>query len=68
MRLVRTSPVVCQHTHFAYLYFSHSTHTTVLFAIILTFIFTVYATSDKIGSFAKMHELLAAVRLPLSQK
>ncbi|TFK34666.1 urea transporter [Crucibulum laeve] len=36
------------------------THTTVLFAIILTFIFTVYATSDKIGSPSKMHELLAA--------
>lgn len=36
------------------------THTTVLFAIILTFVFTVYATSDKIGSFKKMHELLAA--------
>ncbi|KIK01605.1 hypothetical protein K443DRAFT_6784 [Laccaria amethystina LaAM-08-1] len=34
------------------------THTTVLFAIILTFIFTVYSTSDKIGSPAKMHELL----------
>ncbi|GLB43097.1 putative sodium solute symporter (SSF) (TC 2.A.21) family protein [Lyophyllum shimeji] len=36
------------------------THTTVLFAIILTFVFTVYATSPKIGSIAKMHELLAA--------
>ncbi|KIM43528.1 hypothetical protein M413DRAFT_382955 [Hebeloma cylindrosporum] len=36
------------------------THTTVLFAIILTFIFTVYATSDKIGSPKKMHELLTA--------
>lgn len=35
------------------------THTTVLFAIILTFVFTVYATSPKIGSPAKMHELLA---------
>jgi Na+/proline symporter len=35
------------------------THTTVLFAIILTFIFTVYATSPKIGSPARMHELLA---------
>ncbi|KAG2004698.1 urea transporter, variant 2 [Coprinopsis cinerea AmutBmut pab1-1] len=34
------------------------THTAVLFAIILTFIFTVYATSEKIGSPAKMHELL----------
>ncbi|KAI0292035.1 urea transporter [Russula brevipes] len=36
------------------------THTTVLFAIILTFIFTVYATSPKIGSPSKMHELLTA--------
>ncbi|KAG6915590.1 hypothetical protein DXG01_010826 [Tephrocybe rancida] len=36
------------------------THTTVLFAIILTFVFTVYATSDKIGSISKMHELLTA--------
>ncbi|KAK0473450.1 urea transporter [Armillaria novae-zelandiae] len=44
------------------------THTTVLFAIILTFVFTVYATSDKIGSPAKMHELLtsAAASHPVS--
>jgi len=44
------------------------THTTVLFSIILTFIFTVYATSPKIGSPAKMHELLteAAVLRPVS--
>ncbi|PBK83965.1 urea transporter [Armillaria gallica] len=44
------------------------THTTVLFAIILTFVFTVYATSDKIGSPAKMHELLtsAAMLHPVS--
>ncbi|KAI0056361.1 urea transporter [Artomyces pyxidatus] len=35
------------------------THTSVLFAIILTFVFTVYATSPKIGSPTKMHELLA---------
>jgi SSS family transporter len=35
------------------------THTTVLFAIILTFVFTVYATSPKIGSPARMHDLLA---------
>ncbi|KAI0254582.1 urea transporter [Lactifluus subvellereus] len=44
------------------------THTTVLFSIILTFIFTVYATSSKIGSPAKMHELLtaAAVLRPVS--
>ncbi|PBK71235.1 urea transporter [Armillaria solidipes] len=44
------------------------THTTVLFAIILTFVFTVYATSDKIGSPAKMHELLtsAAMSHPVS--
>ncbi|KAA1472751.1 urea transporter [Dentipellis sp. KUC8613] len=34
------------------------THTTVLFAIILTFAFTVYATSPKIGSLSAMHELL----------
>ncbi|CAG7850309.1 Probable urea active transporter 1 [Serendipita indica DSM 11827] len=33
-------------------------HTAVLFAIILTFMLTVYATSDKIGSVSKMHELL----------
>ncbi|THH08672.1 hypothetical protein EW145_g2548 [Phellinidium pouzarii] len=36
------------------------THTTVLFAILFTFIFTVYATSPKIGSIGRMHELLAA--------
>ncbi|KAF7297841.1 Urea transporter [Mycena kentingensis (nom. inval.)] len=36
------------------------THTTVLFAIILVFVFTVYATSDKIGSTEKMHDLLTA--------
>jgi SSS family transporter len=36
------------------------THTTVLFAIILTFVFSVYATSEKIGSPTKMHELLTA--------
>lgn len=36
------------------------THTSVLFAIILTFVFTVYATSPKIGSPKKMHELLTA--------
>ncbi|KAK7052509.1 urea transporter, partial [Favolaschia claudopus] len=36
------------------------THTTVLFAIILVFVFTVYATSPKIGSPARMHELLTA--------
>ncbi|KZP14956.1 urea transporter [Athelia psychrophila] len=36
------------------------THTTVLFAIILTFVFTVYATSPLIGSPAKMHALLEA--------
>ncbi|KAG8842057.1 hypothetical protein FRB91_004465, partial [Serendipita sp. 411] len=32
------------------------THTAVLFAIIFVFMFTVYATSDKIGSIGKMHE------------
>ncbi|KAF8908145.1 hypothetical protein CPB84DRAFT_1843609 [Gymnopilus junonius] len=37
------------------------THTSVLFAIILTFVFSVYATSPKIGSPRKMYELLAAV-------
>ena len=37
-----------------------STHTTVLFAIIFVFVFTVYATSPKIGSPAAMHSLLAA--------
>ncbi|KAJ3878127.1 urea transporter [Lentinula edodes] len=36
------------------------THTTVLFAIILTFVFTVYTTSPKIGSTRRMHELLTA--------
>ncbi|TDL20265.1 urea transporter [Rickenella mellea] len=42
-------------------------HTTVLFAIILTFVFTVYATSPKIGSISKMHELLvlAAAQTPV---
>ncbi|KAI1798247.1 urea transporter [Ganoderma leucocontextum] len=35
------------------------THTSVLFAIIFVFIFTVYATSPKIGSFAAMHALLS---------
>ena len=37
-----------------------STHTSVLFAIILVFVFTVYATSSKIGSPAMMHSLLEA--------
>ncbi|KAF8122410.1 urea transporter [Boletus edulis] len=35
------------------------THTSVLFAIIFTFIFTVYATSRYIGSISKMHLLLS---------
>ncbi|KAG8221669.1 urea transporter [Butyriboletus roseoflavus] len=35
------------------------THTSVLFAIIFTFIFTVYATSGYIGSISKMHQLLS---------
>ncbi|KAH0826323.1 urea transporter [Lanmaoa asiatica] len=35
------------------------THTSVLFAIIFTFIFTVYATSGYIGSISKMHHLLS---------
>ncbi|KAJ1304410.1 hypothetical protein OPQ81_005558 [Rhizoctonia solani] len=44
------------------------THTAVLFAIILTFIFTAYATSPKIGSPSRMHELLveAAASKPVS--
>ncbi|OJA15055.1 hypothetical protein AZE42_05848 [Rhizopogon vesiculosus] len=37
------------------------THTTVLFAIILTFAFTVYATSGSIGSIRHMHYLLSEV-------
>ncbi|KAL0959225.1 hypothetical protein HGRIS_014502 [Hohenbuehelia grisea] len=37
------------------------THTTVLFAIILTFVFSVYSTSPKIGSPAQMHALLTSV-------
>ncbi|KIP04085.1 hypothetical protein PHLGIDRAFT_31522 [Phlebiopsis gigantea 11061_1 CR5-6] len=37
------------------------THTTVLFVIIFVFVFTVYATSPKIGSISAMHDLLAAV-------
>ncbi|KAG2111969.1 urea transporter [Suillus discolor] len=37
------------------------THTTVLFAIILTFMFTVYATSGYIGSISRMHHLLDEV-------
>ena len=36
-----------------------STHTSVLFAIIFVFVFTVYATSPKIGSFSEMHALLS---------
>ncbi len=36
-----------------------STHTTVLFIIIMLFTFTVYGTSDKIGSPSAMHDLLA---------
>ncbi|KAJ7653109.1 urea transporter [Mycena polygramma] len=36
------------------------THTTVLFAIIFVFVFTVYATSPKIGSPARMYDLLTA--------
>jgi Na+/proline symporter len=44
-----------------------STHTSVLFAIIFVFMFTVYSTSDKIGSIEKMHELLtkAALETPV---
>jgi Na+/proline symporter len=39
----------------------------VLFIIILVFVFTVYSTSDQIGSFSKMHELLteAAAAAPV---
>lgn len=36
------------------------THTSVLFAIIFVFVYTVYATSSKIGSFHEMHNLLSA--------
>ncbi|QRW21353.1 urea active transporter 1 [Rhizoctonia solani] len=39
------------------------THTAVLFAIILTFIFTAYSTSPKIGSPSRMHELLVEVSI-----
>ncbi|KAH9950736.1 urea transporter [Amylocystis lapponica] len=44
------------------------THTTVLFAIIFTFVYTVYATSSKIGSFREMHALLtkAAAEAPVA--
>ncbi|OAL30818.1 hypothetical protein AYO22_01438 [Fonsecaea multimorphosa] len=43
------------------------THTSVLFVVILFFMFTVYAASDKIGSPARMWELLqeAAARNPV---
>ncbi|KAH6904254.1 urea transporter [Coprinopsis sp. MPI-PUGE-AT-0042] len=46
---------------------SDYTHTVVLFAIILTFVFTVYASSDKIGSPSRMHELLhvQSVKTPI---
>lgn len=39
-----------------------------LFSIIFVFVFTVYATSNKIGSIGKMHELLtsAAQKNPVS--
>ena len=36
----------------------YSAHTAVLFAIIFVFIFNVYATNPKIGSFEKMYQLL----------
>ncbi|TFK64544.1 urea transporter [Pluteus cervinus] len=39
------------------------THTTVLFAIILTFVFTVYSTSPKIGSPHAMYDLLTAASI-----
>ncbi|KAF8678108.1 sodium solute symporter (SSF) family [Rhizoctonia solani] len=44
------------------------THTAVLFAIILTFIFTAYSTSPKIGSPSRMHELLveASIAKPVA--
>ncbi|KAL1944061.1 hypothetical protein VTO73DRAFT_3879 [Trametes versicolor] len=44
------------------------THTAVLFAIIFVFVFTVYSTSDKIGSFSAMHALLtkASEEAPVS--
>ncbi|TFK98233.1 urea transporter [Pterulicium gracile] len=39
------------------------THTSVLFVIIFIFVFTVYATSPKIGSPARMHALLTEAAL-----
>ncbi|KAL8280892.1 hypothetical protein RQP46_006571 [Phenoliferia psychrophenolica] len=43
-------------------------HTTFLYAIILTFMFTIYTASEKIGSPARMYELLvlAAERAPVA--
>lgn len=57
-----------QYTLLQNLTWFNSSHTTVLFAIIFVFMFTVYATSDKIGSISKMHELLvkAAATNPVS--
>jgi Na+/proline symporter len=47
--------------------FADYSHTVVLYALILTFAFTAYATSDKIGSPTRMFELLqeAAVAYPV---
>ncbi|CCM04363.1 uncharacterized protein FIBRA_06535 [Fibroporia radiculosa] len=44
------------------------THTSVLFAIIFVFVYTVYATSPVIGSFSAMHDLLtkAAEQAPVA--
>lgn len=56
LRLVSTAFAHLTHT---ILIFLSSTHTSVLFAIIFVFVFTVYATSEKIGSFSAMHALLA---------
>jgi Na+/proline symporter len=43
-------------------------HTTILLVFILVFMFSAYATSDKIGSPDKMYELLqeAAIRAPVA--
>jgi Na+/proline symporter len=43
-------------------------HTSILLCFILAFMFTVYCTSDKIGSPGEMHRLLeeAAIRAPVA--
>lgn len=54
----RSGNLIC---YLCSLFLGPSTHTTVLFAIILMFTFTVYATSGYIGSISKMHDLLSEV-------